>query len=169
MTTSSCVLSPAIQSDDTLARSSAASEITARALQRACIPRRGTNDLYPDKARWFKSTPAHHQIAQPINTRRFALFLFPGSYSENQFANYLPTFRAIRYLYSLALLHDAPLANATSSKTRNDRWSCRPSRTKLVITCRLSMPAEVSCEETPEKREKQDQLRANRQVKIQNF
>jgi hypothetical protein len=81
-----------------------------------------------------------------IITRRFALFLFPGSYSENQFANYLPTFRAIRYLYSLALLHDAPLAKATSSKTRNGRWPCRPSRTKRVTTCRLSMPAEVSCE-----------------------
>jgi len=112
-------------------------------------------DIHPDYARLLTDSPlsftfAGTEVETPdlarLNTRRFALFLFPGSYSENQFANYLPTFRAIRYLYSLALLHDAPLAKATSGKTRNDRWSCRPSRTKRIITWRLSMPAEVSCE-----------------------
>src|SRR6266849_7292874 len=62
MTTSSCVLQPAIQSDDTLARSSAASEITARALQRTCIPRRGTNDLYTDKGEVGGSSPPRPTI-----------------------------------------------------------------------------------------------------------
>ena len=59
--------------------------------------------LRPDKGEVGGSSPPRPTINHPVNTRLFSLFPLQGSHYKNHFANYLPTFRAIRSMLYRAL------------------------------------------------------------------